>query len=222
MSDLAAFVEMRKHPRAQVRLPARIRWRGPLGMRFEKAYTIDVSREGFLIHRAEHCEAWRRAWVTFPFDAGAATPVQPETPVRILRVEEDPRGGFRVALRLEGAARAAQRPAEHERRASPRIPFALPIFVRAVGSPFPEESMTQDLSRGGARFETAHVYICGDAVLATIPWEGWANAGEMPARIIRIDPSESSGIQSAIAASWTTVGTNLASVAVEWEKPQKS
>src|SRR5271156_4951392 len=128
MSGPATSVELRKHPRAQLKLPARIRWQGPIGMRLEATQTVDVSREGMLFHRKEPCDKLARVWVAFPFDPAAGAATQPETPARIVRVEPDTGGGYWVALRFESAARAAKPPFDSERRGSERIPFALPIF----------------------------------------------------------------------------------------------
>jgi hypothetical protein len=61
------------------------------------------------------------------------------------------------------------------------------MFVRVAGSPWPEESMTHDISRAGARFESAHMYHKGDTILAKIPWGEWERAGEMRARVVRVE-----------------------------------
>src|SRR5580692_8532726 len=171
MNPAATFLELRKHPRAQLKLPARVRWRGPLGMRMESTHTLDVSRNGT---------------------------------------------GYQVSLQLELPSRVASRPNDRERRACSRISFALPIFVRALGFPWPEESMTQNISRAGARFESAHIYSAGDAVLAKIPWGDWARAGEIPARIVRVEncvkPSSSAPLANPLAG----MSASLTSVAVRW------
>src|SRR5579863_3744699 len=75
-----AFVDLRKHPRAQLKLPARIRWHGPIGMRLEITQTVDVSRDGMLFHRSEACDRLARMWVAFPFDPEGGPVTQPETP----------------------------------------------------------------------------------------------------------------------------------------------
>src|SRR5271155_3615465 len=189
MNLAPTFLELRKHPRAQLKLPARVRWRGPLGMRMESTHTLDVSRNGIRIQRAESCESGSRVWVVFPFDTASAAGVPPETPARVVRVESSSSAGYQVSLQLELPARIASRPTDRERRACSRISFALPIFVRAIGFPWPEESMTQNISRAGARFESAHIYSAGDAVLAKIPWRDWETAGEMNAKIVRVEPA---------------------------------
>lgn len=215
-------IEMRTHPRAQLDLPARIRWRGPLGMRMELARTLDVARDGVRVHRNEPCELGSRLWVTFPFDATAASNAPPETPACVVRVEPGPCGGYEVALHLTLPPRRAPRPLENERRACSRLSFALPIFVRAAGSPWPEESMTQNISRTGARFETSHIYSTGDAVLAKIPWGEWQRAGEIPARIVRVEPAENPPGPAPLADLEAGVSAMLTSVAVRWDSPAKT
>jgi hypothetical protein len=189
MSQLAArsSLEMRKHPRAQLRMPVRLRWRGPLGMRVEITRTIDSSRDGIRIPASESCEVGARLWVTFPFDTMSSATAQSETPAHVVRVAENAQRGYDVSLRLELPAKAAVRTKQIERRACSRLAFAVPIFVRATGSPWPEESMTYDISRAGARFESAHIYAPGDAVLAKIPWSDWERAGEIRARVVRVE-----------------------------------
>ncbi|MGB6393885.1 MAG: PilZ domain-containing protein [Candidatus Acidiferrales bacterium] len=210
-------VELRHHPRAQVRMPARLRWRGPLGMRLETASTVDVARGGLMVERTERCEVDSHIWVAFPFDV-VAPGVQPETPARIMRVDSVLGGGFRVALRLERPLRSAERSARDERRASPRIPFALPIFVRPFRSPWPEESMTQDVSRHGARFTTTRIFAPGDSLLAKIPWGEWAQAGEIPGRVVRVATHDDSPEPAPLADPENGASAMLTCVSVEWRK----
>jgi hypothetical protein len=186
-------------------------------MRMESTHTLDVSRNGIRVQRNESCESGSRVWAVFPFDAASAAGVSPETPARVVRVESGRGAGYQVSLQLELPARIASRPTDRERRACSRISFALPIFVRALGFPWPEESMTQNISRAGARFESAHIYSAGDAILAKIPWEDWARAGEIPARIVRVENSAS--LSSAAPLSDPLAGTSavLTSVAVRWD-----
>ncbi|MGD0956554.1 MAG: PilZ domain-containing protein [Candidatus Acidiferrales bacterium] len=215
MQNSATPVELRKHPRARLGLPARIRWLGPLGMRLEVRHTIDVSREGLLFRRDEPCEPRARVWVAFPFDAAAATFVQTETPARIARVEASADGGFYVGLHLE-LPRPSPPPAGQERRKSSRLHFALPIFVRPSGTPWPEESMTQDVSPDGARFETLHTYTAGQTVLAQIPWGEWAKAGQIMGRVLRVEVFKDAPGAAPIANSGADARLVLASVAVQW------
>jgi hypothetical protein len=214
MQHPSAVTERRSHPRAPLKLPARIRWQGPFGMRLEVTETIDVSRDSVLVRRKEPCELGGRVWIVFPFSRGAGT-VQPETPARIARIVPDESGGYWVALHLELPPRGTAQTAMHERRRSERVPFSLPIFVRPEEAPWPEESMTHDISQHGVRFETSHVYETGDVVCTQIPWGEWAKKGEIRGSVVRLDrvqeiPDESSG-SNGHASTGTT---NL--VAVEW------
>jgi PilZ domain len=225
MPESVSPIDLRKSPRARLHLPARIRWLGPLGMRLEVTETIDVSREGLLIRRPEPCNPRARVWVAYPFDPSAAA-IQPETPARIARVHGGAKGGFYVGLQLELPARESPRPAEQERRKSARFSFALPIFVRPAGSQWPEESMTQNVSNNGVRFETTRTYKMGETVRAKIPWGEWAKKGEILGRVVRVDcpaeaPSEaSSGV--APPARSSSASPALTSVAVAWVNAERN
>ena len=220
MNRVAVPAELRKHPRAQLRLPARLRWRGPLGMRFAPAHTINVGRGGLLIQCSEGCDVSSRVWIAYPFDRNTSG-TQSETPASVVRVAKAPRGGYQIALQLDRQAPGAPRKIARERRTSPRIQFALPIFVRAADSPWPEESMTQDVSHAGARFESAHVYSAGDAVLAKIPWGEWEDAGEMNARIVRVEQAPIVPGFAPLANPVTGNSGILNTVCIRWDGPVK-
>jgi hypothetical protein len=222
MNPAATFLELRKHPRAQLKLPARVRWRGPLGMRMECTHTLDVSRNGIRVQRNEPCESGSRVWVVLPFDPASGAGIPPETPARVVRVDSNNDAGYQVCLELELPSRISSRPADRERRACSRISFALRIFVRALGFPWPEESMTQNISRTGVRFESAHIDSAGDAVLAKIPWGDWARAGEIPARIVRVENCATPSSPAPLSNPLADVSANLTSVAVRWDAPTKA
>jgi hypothetical protein len=222
MASPDLVVERRKNPRAQLHLPARIRWQGPLGMRLEVTKTVDVSREGVLLHRNETSQLSSRAWIVFPYHRAIGAYAQPETPARIARVALDENGGYWVAVRLEPAVRPSSLPVGQERRRSERSPLALPIFVRIDGTRWPEESMTQDVSENGARFETSHAYTVADTVVAKIPWGEWGNAGEISGRVVRVESlddarepalvespvSRDDRIRTSVAVEWTNLGVD--------------
>jgi hypothetical protein len=216
MHDTAHFMERRKHPRAQLQLPARIRWQSPLGMRIEVTETVDVARQGILVHRNTPCVVPARVWVVFPYNPTVGGSTQPETPARIVRVKKEENGSYRVALHLEPPHRELRRPMDQERRASQRIPFALPIFVRAAGTPFPEESMTRDISQNGTRFETSHIYAVGDNVLAKLSWNEWSRAGELAGRVVRIESMQDPPGPAPMADPKNGASAVFTSVAIEW------
>jgi hypothetical protein len=186
MNLAPTFLELRKHPRTQLKLPARVRYRGPLGMRMESSYTLGVSRNGIRVQRNESCESGSRVWVVLLFDTASAAGVPPETPARVGRVASGSGAEYQVSPQLELPLRIASRPTDRERRACSGISFALCIFGRALGFPWPDESMTQNISRAGARFASPHTYSADDAVLANIPRGEWARAGEILVRIVRV------------------------------------
>lgn len=211
-------LELRKHPRAQLSLPVRIRWQGPRGMRLETAKTIDVSKGGLLVERALNFTGQCRVWIAFPYDPTAGSSVQPETPARVVRMINENGNGMRVALQIDASSRDAAAAVTQERRAHARLSFALPVFVRRVSSQWPEESMTCDVSPAGASFETSHIYALGDAVFVKIPWGEWGKAGEIHGRVARVEClKDQSGVpaQSNPEAGISAIATR---VSVRWTK----
>jgi hypothetical protein len=189
-------------------------------MRMEIAKTVDVSKGGLLVERTQNGTAQGRVWLAFPYDPNAGSSVQPETPARVVRVENF--DGKRVALHIETPSRETAHPFSQERRAHKRLSFALPVFVRPVNSPWPEESMTHDVSPAGASFETAHIYAQGDAVFVKIPWGEWGKAGEIHGRVVRVEYlNDQSGTttQSNPEAGISAIATR---VAVRWTKPSSA
>jgi hypothetical protein len=178
--------DRRRYARAHLHLPLRIRWRGPLGLLTEINEALEVSRDGVLLHRAETWAEHTRLWVTMPFDPSDSGGVQPEMAARVVRATPLPGGGRLIALHFELPLRRspAKRP---ERRAYPRLPFALPISVRRMGAYWPEATMSIDLSQHGVRFEAARFYACGDTVRVHIPCGAWAEEGEIPGRVLRVE-----------------------------------
>jgi len=219
MSHQSPAQELRKHPRAQLRLPVRIRWQGALGMRLEIARTTDVAREGLMVQRSELCTPMARLWIAFPFDPVTRSSVQPETPARVVRVEEKTEQGYRVALHLEVPSRDMLRPAGFDRRSHSRITFALPIFVRSASTQWPEESMTCDVSSAGASFETSRIHAAGDEVFAKIPWGEWNRAGEIHGRVVRVGCPPDQSAPAAMADPETGISAVMTRVSVRWTKP---
>lgn len=182
--------ERRKYPRAQVTMQVRLRWPGPLRQTTEVTETLDVSRGGLLVYSADGPALGRSLWLTFPYDSFMTAP-EPEILAHVLRVERRPAGGSFVAIRFDGSAPpsvAAKPPVE--RRFLPRTIIGVPIAVRAPSCPWPEETMTLDLTPDGLSFITPRVYIVGDilkvAMRPGVTPAGWGSQGEIAARVVRV------------------------------------
>jgi hypothetical protein len=195
--------EQRLHPRAQIELPVRLRWLTPFGYRFEISQTIDASRTGLLLALPEACDPGARVWVTMPFDPDE-TVTQPETPARVVRTELISPARYRVALEFESPVNPPQPAVERERRRGERVFLALPVTVRQAHAPWPEETMTTDISDGGLRFETARFYSVGDSLLIRLQHGRWARLGEIPAQVVRIE-AVSGGFEQRAAIRWTNL-----------------
>jgi hypothetical protein len=196
----------------------RIRWRSPLGLQTEIAQTIDLSRNGILVPCSESWSEHTRFWVTLPYDANDATGLQPEMPARMARTAHSRSGAFLAALHLQ-LSHPGIRSKFDERRSSPRLPFALPITIRRDGAYWPESTMTIDLSYVGVRFEATHFYAYDDLVYVHIPSGSWAERGEIPGRVLRVDPIGRDVANAAIALnipSQALDSEHVKGVAVVW------
>lgn len=215
---MAPAKERRRYARTHLHLPLRIRWRGPFRLLSEVNKTLEVSRDGVLLHRAENWADRTRLWVTMPFDPSETAGLQPEIPARVVRATPLPGGGRLLALHFELPPRrsAAKR---LERRANPRLPFALPISVRRIGAYWPEATMSIDLSQHGVRFEAARFYACGDTVSVHIPCGSWAEQGEIPGRVLRVEAIDSEQVPTVTRMAEPGVPEEvpaLKEVAVAW------
>lgn len=190
-SGQASVAERRRHPRAQLNLPVRLRWLGPLGQLTEVAETLDVCRGGLLVYRRDPAHVGSMLWATFPFDSSLQLP-QPEIPARVARVKDTPVGGHLVAIEFEAPLRhtAGTVATSLDRRRHERIPLALPVRVRLSDSPWPEETMTVDVSGDGVLFCTARLYSVDDLVYVNLPpgtiWSRSSSTAEVPARVVRV------------------------------------
>ena len=192
--NLAAVVppllaEQRRYSRVQLNLPVRLRMRTPFGLTAEVSQTLEASRGGLLVRRAQTCEPGARLWVTFPFDSEMCFN-QPEIPARVVRVSPTPSGDQIVAIQLEALPqRLPEMPARRNRRRSIRTRLAIPLQVRQEGSPWAEETMTIDISDRGMQFGTSRVYKVGEDVrvkLVNISWPGRIGQKEIVARVVRV------------------------------------
>lgn len=185
--------EKRRHPRARVKLPLRIRWRGPHGLVTEFADTLDISRTGLLIHHAHDWPIETSFWITTPYDRTPGA-IQPEISARISRTTWLPGGGKLVAFHWQVPS-SDTTTAIAERRHWHRLPFSLPVSVRRIGDYFPEISMTLDLSLHGTRFEAVRRYLPGEMVQVHVQSGEWGDAGEKPGLVIRVEAIEGSYIE---------------------------
>jgi hypothetical protein len=206
----AAATERRLHHRVTLALPIRLRWPGPFRQAVEVRHTLDISRGGALVESDGPHSPGTIVWATFPFDEGLPDGF-PELPARVVRVVSGERGtrvaiGFDVALPRAGGENGP-RPA-NERRASQRQAVCVPVRVRASHLPWPEETMTLDISKGGLRFLSTCLYEPGSRVYVslesrTFPWcwaaihqEPFLHQGEcsprieleVAARVMRMEP----------------------------------
>ena|ERR1700690_3981592 len=210
--------ESRRHPRARVHLPVRIRWRGPLGLQTEIAQTLDLSRNGVLVPGSDSWSEHTRLWVTLPFDAQDTTGLQPEMPARLVRIAHLNSGARLAALHLQ-LPHPGIRSRFDERRSSPRFPYALPVTIRRDGAYAAEATMTIDLSYVGVRFEATRFYAADDFVHVHIPSGSWAERGEIPGRVLRIDSigRELANAAMSLGASPHVINPDMVkSVAVVW------
>jgi hypothetical protein len=181
--------ERRRHPRVPLNLPVRLRWIGALGQTLIQTQTLDVSRGGMLapleLTRNQAFHLHSPAWATLPYDE-ASMQLQPESPVRVTRFRETPSGAFLLGLEFKqvldaSPAREQTPPAGREQRRSIRSTLAVPIRVHWEGSPWPEESMTVDVSSTGVLFCARRLYAPGDEVSLTLPRDllpGIASTGD--------------------------------------------
>jgi hypothetical protein len=200
-------MDRREHHRAQLRLPARLRWTSPFGQKTEVCKTLNVSRGGMLVPCEESHAPGVPLWVTFPYDSSLPDG-QPELLARVVRSvgpSGTPSGpalpdidAFQqpaAALQFEAAPRPASNGNGHlrtlERRASPRRRVALPIHVRARDIPWFEEAMTVNVSSEGMLFLSSREYEPGQQLFLSFgasAFVPWSSAGEFRSTVVRVEP----------------------------------
>jgi hypothetical protein len=187
MSTVRAVTEQRRSARAQLNLPVRIRWQGPLGQCMEMAETLDVSRSGLLFYRTQPRPVAARLWVVYPYSEDS--PTQPETPARVARVKTTPGGGQLVAVEFQPLPRPTVVASPPGKRYAARTAVALPVNVRRAGLPWGEVAMSMDVSDSGILFTTPRPYEVGETVRVALSAGRWAAAQkEMLARVVRVEP----------------------------------
>lgn len=199
--------DMRQHPRVPLVLWVRVRWLGVLGLEPEVSETIDTGRGGLLTSSACERAPGSPAWVTFPYDSNAAEAV-PEFPSRVAHCNAACENSFHIGLAFlsdhhpEHANRGNHRafPAKRklfwrrsrnsvgplERRTETRIPIALPVTIHRESLPWPDETMTADVSSSGISFSTVQVYEPDELLSVNLPDGRWAASGRHSARVVRV------------------------------------
>ncbi len=187
MSTSRAVTDQRRATRAQLNLPVRIRWQGPLGQSIELAETLDVSRSGLLFYRTQPRPVAARLWVVYPY--ARDSPTQPETPARVVRIKTTPGSGQLVAVEFQPLPRPHVVASPPGQRYAPRTAVALPVSVRRMGLPWGEQAMSLDVSDSGILFTTAGQYQVGERVHVALAAGRWTVAqSELPARVVRVEP----------------------------------
>ena len=184
--QLPVLTNQRRSARAPLNLPVRLRWQGALGQTIEVTQTLDSSRSGMLFYRSQAMAVSLRVWVTCPYSPESREAL-PETPARVVRVKTTPGGGQLVALMFDAPQRPAPVAGGHNLRASARLPLALPLSVRWDDLPWPEQTMTADISDSGVAFLTPRQYHDGEVVRVSVAHGAWARRGETEARVVRVD-----------------------------------
>jgi hypothetical protein len=193
-------VERRRHPRALLSLPVRLRWLGPLGLESETLETLDAGRGGLLVASREPRAEGTLVWATFPYDAGAAA-AEPETSAHVARARTTPSGCYLAGIEFSDLSKPEHRAGvpqlsanattrnSHsgpDRRRQSRNQLALLIRVRGADPSWPDDAMTMDISRSGLQFCTLRVYEHREIVKLTLPRGAWSSAGDRRARVARI------------------------------------
>ncbi len=194
--------EQRRSARVQLNLPVRLRWQSALRQTVEVSQSLDVSRTGLLFYRTQPLPVNSRLWVMHPYSPENAGG-HPETPARVVRVKTTPGGGQLVAVEFEFPRRSVAAVGKFNRRKSDRTSLALPVTVRRENIPWPEESMTLDVSPSGVAFRSAQQYAIGEEVRVKVAYGPWAAAGELRARVVRMEATPNS-VEQRIALAFLT------------------
>jgi hypothetical protein len=192
--------------------PVRVRWLGPFGLETEVSRTFNASRGGLLIFSNQPRGESSPVWVTFPYDAEMPS-TEPEIPARVARCDASPGGLHAIGIRFE---RGRPRNPQHmrtDRRRHARIPLAL--FVRILhtecaaaesvihlNAPWPEETMTVDVSPLGLFFCTLRTYSADECLSLSLSDGRWLEGGKHRARVVRVAGSKSDSPLAQVAAEF--------------------
>jgi hypothetical protein len=193
-------VERRRHPRALLSLPVRLRWLGPLGLESETLETLDAGRGGLLVASREPRTEGTLVWATFPFDASASA-AEPETSAHVARAKITPSGGYLAGIEFSDLSKPEHRAGVSQlsanattraqytgpdRRRQSRNQLALLIRVRGADPSWPDDAMSMDISRSGLQFCTLRVYEQEEIMMLDFPQSAWLPVRGRRARVARI------------------------------------
>ncbi|MGH9593734.1 MAG: PilZ domain-containing protein [Bryobacteraceae bacterium] len=166
----------------------RLRWLGPFGLEVELSETLETGRGGMLTASHEARRAGAAVWVTFPYDAGLSQAV-PEVAARVAhsRTTEEGRNlvGLAFAPRITFTREGAR--GADDRRGEDRVPLALPITIEREDSPWPDETMTVDMSPRGVLYCTLRVYEAGEVIEVMVQSGRWVTGGRRKAKVARVE-----------------------------------
>jgi hypothetical protein len=208
--------ERRRRQRVHLEMLVRIRWLGPFGLETEITQTLNVSRDGLLVSSANLRQTGTLLWATFPYDAAVAfSESETQGRVARCAVASAPDNATDIASRNTIAIafhhhdlnpmvaaltknNLSIRAGRIERRRHARIPIAFLIRIDRrdhvtqnlqsphESPPWPEETMTVDVSPAGMLFCTLQIYELGEQ-LAISAQVGRKLSTERRARIVRVN-----------------------------------
>jgi hypothetical protein len=216
--------ERRRRPRVLLEMPVRMRWLGPFGLETELTHTRNASRDGLLVTSANIRQIGTRLWTTFPYDPAVAF-TESETPGRVSRCDATRSNGKLIAVEFahrgqhsQDDALALQIPAGRltrgDRRGHARIALAFLVRVardeRILGvsrshpesPPWPEETMTVDVSPRGMLFCTLRIYEAGERLVVSAPVARDRSDGHRRARVVRIADAQPDSPLSHVAVEF--------------------
>lgn len=197
--------ETRQHRRVPLVLQVRLRWVAALGLQTEVSQTRDTSRGGLLTTSAETRRVGAPLWITFPYHPEEKMSA-PEFPARVAHTHETSHGEHLVGIAFDSRRglgdkkprsedrrsgsfwRRAKRvlTGTQQRRKSERIAMALPMTVHRATTPWPDETISVNISSGGVVFSTLQLYESGEEIKVELPENRWVENRSRTARILRI------------------------------------
>ncbi len=214
--------ELRQHRRVPLALRVRLRWVGALGLETEVSETRDTSRGGLLTTSSETRRVGAPVWIAFPYHP-EETISAPEFPARVAHTNETSHGEHLVGVAFDSSRGITSKEPRREdrrsksfwrrarrillgseqRRRFERIAMALPISVHRATSPWPDETISVNLSSGGVVFSTLQIYELGEEIKVALPENRWIESRERAAKVLRITDRSASLLQD-VAARFTS------------------